>query len=453
MQRIYGEAKQARGSGSPRVTRGFCCGVMALAVGVAGCDTDVINPGPVADETLDDEGAHAAVVAGMSYATSATTWQLQLLGDEHTYNLTRGGRNFAGPKTPPVLGNLTSGGFSDGYWNTAHEARFTAEDGVRRFEEQVENPDSYDLMAWGLLYAANANRHLGENFCTAVFDAGEPQPGEAYFDRAIDYYERALQVAGNAGEPEVELAAHAGLAQVLGPWKGQWDEAVTHANQVPEDFTFEAEFGSSHTGEFNHIVYITDGNQWRDLTTKGTFFEDYYKETGDPRARWERTDEVTPDGLPLWRQRKWTSLSDNTNLKSGREMVLIEAEALLEQGQWQAAIELINSLREGLEADASGVMEGVEIDHPEGEQIPLWEAENEEEAWTALKTERRVELWLEGRYMGDLRRWIENDTPGEQPDMSHRIRMCLPVAENEIRDNPNIPGDFEDPINPIYTGG
>ena len=37
---------------------------------VAGCDLTVTNPGPVADETLDQATSHAAVVNGMGRALS-----------------------------------------------------------------------------------------------------------------------------------------------------------------------------------------------------------------------------------------------------------------------------------------------------------------------------------------------------------------------------------------------
>src|SRR5206468_2140450 len=41
-------------------------------------------------------------------------------------------------------------------------------------------------------------------------------------------------------------------------------------------------------------------------------------------------------------------------------------------------------------------------------------------AWSLLKLERALELWLEARRLGDLRRWITNNTPGAYVDGTYR---------------------------------
>ena len=102
-------------------------------------------------------------------------------------------------------------------------------------------------------------------------------------------------------------------------------------------------------------------------------------------------------------------------------MRLIEAEAALNQGDWQGAMEIINDLR-----DAAGV--------------DPWTASNSTEAWTHLKRERGIVLWMEGRRLGDYYRWNAAGTPGELDPLevvspgSHLLNqdLCFPISQAEI---------------------
>lgn len=121
-------------------------------------------------------------------------------------------------------------------------------------------------------------------------------------------------------------------------------------------------------------------------------------------------------------------------------MRLTEAEAQLSQGNWQSAMAIINALRSTIISDHTG------------EAMAAWDAGSAEEAWTHLKRERGIELFLEGRRLGNLRRWIEGNVPGETEDMTNRIRLCFPIVQGERQTNPNVPLDHPDPQNPIFTG-
>ena len=88
------------------------------------------------------------------------------------------------------------------------------------------------------------------------------------------------------------------------------------------------------------------------------------------------------------------------------------------------------------------------MSHTTGQPLEPWPASSLEEAWTDLKRERATEMWLEARRMGDLRRWKENNVPGEDdwPDwesisfhfVQNPAEDCLPVAQVEIDGNPNF---------------
>lgn len=124
-------------------------------------------------------------------------------------------------------------------------------------------------------------------------------------------------------------------------------------------------------------------------------------------------------GIPLQVQQKYTSRNDPLRLVSGREMRLIVAESRLRSGDIEGAVSAINEVR--LFADVEPVT-----------------ADDLVAAWTVLKRERGIELWLEGRRLGDLRRWVSEAAPGEAEDMSGRD-TCFPIGTTEVDTNPNIP--------------
>ena len=195
-----------------------------------------------------------------------------------------------------------------------------------------------------------------------------------------------------------------------------------------------------------------------------TWFYDYYSSdstsdttnTGDPRTPWA----IDPDfdvavgslsgfpggAVPYKPQQKYTDRSSDIRLASGWEMRLVEAEAILQgagSGDWNDAMTLVNQVRTRNISDVSGLA------------LSPWTATNDTEAWTFLKRERAIELWLEGRRMGDLRRWAELGTPGgvDDPgweDPSHpghtplfleysRGPFCWDIPASERNANPNVP--------------
>ncbi|MQA92406.1 MAG: RagB/SusD family nutrient uptake outer membrane protein [Gemmatimonas sp.] len=421
-------------------TTGRWFAVALLAVGT-GCDLEVSNPGPVQDDFLNDSGAHAALVAGIEMSVARGFSMVGFFGADAAKEYTQGGRIHP-IKLTPNPGQLDlDEQLPDNAWNDAHEARWVAEDGVRRLMENVSSFDSSPLAARALLYSGYTNRLLGENMCDAVIDGDEMQDRTVHLERAESWFTDAIAVAEAAGEADLVTAAYAGRASVR-LWLAKNDEAVADAMQVPVDFEYRLEFGLADDQHYNWIQYVSSNTPYRLHSVWNTYYEDYYLSTGDPRVAWG-TDPDVPTAefayVPWYFQLKYPELDSPMNLSSGREMVLIRAEAALRSGDRDGAMDLINSLRTGIADDT-------------GTPIPLWTASNATEAWTALKRERGIELWLETRRLGDLWRWVENDVPGEMEDVSDRIRLCFPVGRIELETNPNIPLDYRGPVNPLFTG-
>ena len=417
---------------------GVAAGLVAI---LAGCDYSVTNPGPMQDAALDDPAAHEALVAGMSQNLSRAVWITTYYGAEASAEYVQAGRVFV-TKLPILPYQLTREQIPAGVWNNSQQARWVAEDGVRRFKETVENFSSYDLGAEALVWAGYANRLLADNFCEAVINGGAPEPTTVYQDRAIAHFTEAIQVASNVENNQARLAALAGRASAYA-LAGRWNEAMSDAAQVPDDFAFQAQFNSQFDGQYNDVYWSNSNTPFRAHSVWSTDWEDYYLETGDPRVRWG-TDPEVPTGefahVPWYFQLKYTSRDDDINLSSGAEMRLIQAEGLLRGGDWQGALNVINDLRTGVISD-----------HDEQPLTP-WAAANEADVWTALMRERGAVLWLEGRRMGDFRRWIADGVPGEMEDMSDRVRLCFPIPTGEINTNENLTDSHQDPVNPIFTG-
>jgi hypothetical protein len=432
-----------RRAASPRRRRTRAAAALAaLAVGLTACDFDVVNPGPTRDDALNDPAAYGPLVTGMSQALSAALWRVGLVGAEVAREYVQGGRIFT-TKLPTTPGQLTRDDVSDAHWNTAQQARWVAEDGLRRFREGIADTDASPYVAEALVYAGFANRLLGENFCEAVFDGGPVQPGSAYFERAEAHFSEALTVAGAAGRNDLVLAARAGRASVR-VQLGDWDGAAADAALVPEDFEFQARFTNSELEQYNIIYWSNANSPFRTHSVVGTFYEGYYTNTGDPRVAWGTDPEVPTAeiaSVPWLFQLKYQSREAPINLVSGREAQLILAEAALRDGQTQDALDILNALRANVASDLD--------DQP----LAGWPATTDPvEVWGYLKRERGIELWLEGRRLGDLRRWVHDGSPGVAEDVSDRIRLCFPIADSELESNPNLELQHEDPVNPDYTG-
>lgn len=414
--------RRGSGSGARRIGgRARRAAGLLVALAALACQDAVTDVGGLEDGALDDERSLEPLVQGMGRELSNALGHLALAGGVV-------GREAIGTGTQTAFGTTLQEragvvGPVDGEeeWNFAQRARWVAEDGVRRAREVLDDGfATSDLAARALLHVGFANRLLGENMCAAVLDGGAPLPREAFLERAAAAFDEALEIAGRTGNGELGLAARAGRASVRADL-GDWGAAASDAGGVPIDFAWSARYSDREIDQYNRIHWSTAGLPYRNLTLWSTFYEAYYSETGDPRVAWA-IDADSPDadpGVPFYRQRKYPGRNSAIRLVSGSEMRLVVAEARLVSGDFQGALAAVNEVR------ARAGMEP-------------WVAGGPEEAWTALKRERGIELWMEARRLGDLRRWLAAGTPGEAEDMTGRD-TCFPVGSTEIDTNPNVP--------------
>lgn len=410
--------------------------VMVLVGALTACE--VTNPGPVADEFLDLPEAHQALVNGAAARLSGALGYIALSGGFASREVFPTGQTNLSQSLLVQAGNLTPVDVGT-HWQQAQQARWIAEDAVRRFSGLSPESVSADVFTEAYLWAGFANRTLGENMCEAVFDGGPREPNVRYFERA----EAAFSEAIARGSGDLEAAAHAGRAAVrvhLEDWSG----AVSDAEQVPLDFVFTVRADPVHPDTRNTLAYANGNTPYRAYSGIETWFLDYYRDSGDPRVPFA-FDAQYPNGvqnLPDYGQVDWWPTpkypTNNTPIRiaSGREMTLIRAEAALVANDWQGAMTLINQLRTST------------ISETTGEPLEPWTATNATEAWTFLKRERGIELWLEARRLGDIRRWAANQAPGslDWPDFEELSSLfrnntpsqCFPIPESELETNSNL---------------
>lgn len=422
------------------------CSAMLLLMATVSCDTEVTNPGPVQDEFVSDRSAATAMVNGAGRALSAGMNWISYTGAAVTREIHPAGSTGSfGITTRWQTGELNGDdGDLNTHWEQAQRARWVAEETLRRLEAAGSPPATataaqratyFNQLQLGYVWAGYANRLLGENMCECVIDGSAALPVATFFTRAESLFTKAIAVTGGTAATIANQAnaARAGRAQVR-LHLNKWTEAVADAGTIPIAFVFNLPYYNlGEDAQRNRIAYASLNTPYRAHTQWSTWYYDYRTATSDPRVPITIT---TLQGdaaieccgrVPFYPQAKHPQSQSPIRLASGREMRLIEAEALLRNNDLAAAMTAINLVR----TDAgAGTITATDLT----------------DGWRLLKRERGIELWLEARRLGDLRRWKAANTPGALDPLesvganSHLTRqdLCFPIARSERETNPNL---------------
>ncbi|MDQ3242529.1 MAG: RagB/SusD family nutrient uptake outer membrane protein [Gemmatimonadota bacterium] len=422
--------------------------VIAAAFGLASCDLKVSNPGPVEDSFLGIEAAHNAIVYGAMRAFNSALGgdggNLAMCGAVVAREWFPAGQTGSFACSVQEFRNqLVPAGA--GIFDRAQLARWLAEQGVSRIKEvRGAAFAQYPLAAPLLLYVGYANRQLGEHVCTSVIDGGPQVPFTVHFERAEAAFTEALALATSQNNAQFRNAALAGRASVR-IWRNNWAGASADAALVPKDFVYATPYNIVAQTQSNSLAIATTDQVRRNFSQWATFYGENFDQYKDPRTPYRKFPDTPfrvglgslPDlgdgrgalgAVQYWQQRKHVREDGPIDLSTGRESMLIVAEARLRSGDWPGAMAIVNEIR---------TLVGV---------APK-QAANSDEAWTAVKLEKLIELWLEGRALGERRRWLGDGPDGAAPGpLPASLRMddrtgkdrCWPISQQEAETNPNL---------------
>lgn len=380
---------------------------------------EVTNPGPIADASLFTPDAVPSLVTGMSADFSnihdEITRITSIAGDESGH-----GGSYTAEQI--WLKGIIRPEDVNGLWAGLHQVRFESESGVARMKGMTGfSYDNSALAARANMFAGFSNRSLGETTCEAVFDNGPAQDYKTYFARAETYFTEAIKIAQAAtGATDILNASYAGRAAVRAA-QGNWAAAVVDAALVPSNFVYLAYYSINSTRENNS--YVQETYVRREFSVFGSQWAQVFK---DPRVPWDTIKTTSgsvqkgQDGLTnFFRQSKYKDLGGDIPITKGAEMLMIRAENALRGGDIAGAFALINQQRAVYS------------------MTPLTAPADIATSWTTLEKEKGAVLWLEGRRLGDLRRWYAEAGPAHNGFLEGRDK-CIPISLNELQTNPNL---------------
>ena len=403
---------------------------LCLLAGLSGCALDAVNPGPIRAEALNSPSALPSLVSGSGRDLAEALNWTSYTGAAAAREVFPGGSTGSfGISVLQQNGKLVDND-GDVYWNFAQRARWTSEDAVKRVKSVLGTASANSTtLAQALVWAGFSNRLLGENFCEGVVNGGAPGPHTVYFERAEANFTEAISVATAANNANLVSTATAGRASVR-LLRNNTAGAATDAATVASTFAYRMPYYQNELDQYNRIFWASANQPYRAHTVWNTYIETHRRATRDPRVPYDSSLTILVGdaavgalGRVRWYfQTKYPLLTSPINLVSGWEMRLIEAETKLIAGDVAGALTSMNVRRTAL-------------------ALPAVTAANVTEAWAALKKERGIELWLEGRRLGDLRRWAALTRPGAL-DPKEEIPgrdLCFATPLSEKQTNLNFP--------------
>ena len=425
-----------------RTKNSLTIGASLLAIGTAAC-TDITaleqqNPGQVSAATLyvpsnaqllvngaisDFECAYTRYVAGSGLLVDELSAAIGSV-DNFNYdgrrlltNASYGTGACGANQQPPIYTTLST-------------ARGSADTVLARLRvwKDTDMPAGVNrtrLIGQASAYAGLSLVLLGEGMCSAAVNLSPELTPAQLFTEAKLRFDSAVVSATAANDAATLNLALLSRARALLNLK-QYAAAATDAARIPANFVANTGTDAVNLRRQNYVFLSINQNQWstvdaslRNLTINGA---------ADPRVALTNTGRPgTAQGSVIWTPDKYSTLTTVMPIARYAEAQLIVAEARLEAGDLAGAVQAINVVR----ATRAGV--------------PAYDATGQtaEQVRATLIEDRRRELFLEGRRLGDIRRYNlplspAAGTPFPGGGGVYGTQSCFPLPDVERINNPNI---------------
>jgi hypothetical protein len=418
------------------------CGALVLSTAAVAC-TDItaleqVNPGQVSAATLyvpanaqllvngaiaDFECAHTRYVVGSGLlidelanaigSTANFDYDARRLITNATYGTGACGAN----QQPPIYTTLsTARGSAD---------TVLARLRVWRDSDMPAGVNRTRLIGQAAAYAGHSLVLLGEGMCTAAVNLSPELTPAQLFAEARIRFDSAITAATAANDAATLNLALLGRARTLLNLR-QAAAAGADAARIPATFVAATGTDNVNLRRQNFAFLSINQNQWNtiDPTMRGLTING----APDPRVAVTNTGRNgTAQGVVIWTADKYTAITTPMPIARYAEAQLILAEARLEAGDLPGAAQAINTVRATRPGVPAYDVTGQTADQVRG----------------TIVEDRRRELFLEGRRLGDIRRYglplvPAAGTPYPGGGGVYGTQNCFPLPDVERVNNPNI---------------
>ena len=448
----------------------------AAALALVGCTDgllDVDDPDIVTPEQLQGPNAVPTAIAGVVGDFQEGFDEYLLYSSLFTDEMILGGTFPTRIRVDErdVVSDPSNGSIEADIYEEMHISRASADGRVEDFEAALGDEDFSEVegllregIALGKYYGAYNRMLFAEMFCQSIFGGAEgesaPLDSDARMQEAFGLFGEAASAADEAGLDDVRLASLVGQARAQ-QWLGNHGEAAQIASQIPDGFVFEAEYSDNQNAQNNELYQFSwgdvaslrwtvgDGNVARRGSEKYAYYDEWVEQgLIVPAPEGFIPEEAGIDVAHL--QMLYNGPSVSAVLASGWEARMIEAEAMIRNGQHAAAQTMVNAMLADPSVNPMVLVNPTLLEErtvggvtaqPMGAFDPVEFTGDLQADLVELARARAAGLWLSGTRQATSRRWVEEFGRGSTADL-YPVRsgddIFFPVVEEELDNNPNI---------------